>query len=167
VLIIIRLVKYKSEFSAILGASRNKLTNQRFTRLFGLSVLMILIILPLQTFIFYDNVRNILPLHPYDWKVLRAELGIIIKVQTNGNLKYDRWIPCALSGLIFAFFGLGQDAANMYRSFLNTIGLKNLSTSFSSCGTTSYDGKSDSWYDSLRSKSGSWLRMRQTYVLSL
>ncbi|OKL57581.1 hypothetical protein UA08_07017 [Talaromyces atroroseus] len=159
VLIIVRLVKYKSEFSTILGESRNKLSSQRFTRLFGLSALMILIILPLQTFVFYTNIIAMIPLQPYSWKTLHgAALGTITKVQTHGTVKYDRWIPSALSVLIFAFFGLGQDAANMYRSFLNVVGLKKFPSSSSSRGASfSYEGKLDSWYDSLRSKSNSWL----------
>lgn len=163
VLIILRLKRYRSEISSILGASRSDLTTQRFMRLFGLSSLMILIILPLQTYVFYTNIRNLLPLHPYSWKALHgSNFSSILKVQTDGNLKFDRWIPVALSFLIFGFFGLGQDAANMYHSFFNAVGLKSLSTSFSSQGATSpHGGKSGSWYGTLRSRSNSWLGMKR------
>lgn len=170
VLIIVRLVKYTSEFSAILGASRSNLTKQRFIRLFGLSSLMILIILPLQVYIFYTNIQVLSPAHPYSWKATHGpSLSQITKVPTNGRLKFDRWLPPAFSVLIFIFFGMGQDAANMYNNFLNVVGLKGFSVSFSSWKSTSGssssgENKGDHWYDSLRSKSSSWLGSRRPYV---
>ena len=170
VLIIVRLVKYTSEFSAILGASRSSLTKQRFIRLFGLSSLMILIILPLQVYIFYTNIQVLSPAHRYSWKATHGpSLSQITKVPTNGRLKFDRWLPPAFSVLIFIFFGMGQDAANMYNNFFNIIGLKGFSVSFSSWKSTSGssssgENKGDHWYDSLRSKSSSWLGSRRPYV---
>lgn len=170
VLIIVRLVKYTSEFSAILGASRSNLTKKRFIRLFGLSSLMILIILPLQVYIFYTNIQVLLPAHPYSWKATHGpSLSQITKVPTNGRLKFDRWLSPAFSVLIFIFFGMGQDAANMYTNFFNVVGLKGFSVSFSSWKSTSVssssgENKGDHWYDSLRSKSSSWLGSRRPYV---
>lgn len=171
VLIIVRLIKYTSEFSTILGASRNSLTKQRFIRLFGLSSLMILIILPLQIYVYYTNIQVLLPAHPYSWKATHGpSLSQITKVPTNGRLKFDRWLPPAFSVLIFGFFGLGQDAANMYNNFFNAVGLKRYSGSFSSRKSTSgspsspSENKGDHWYDSLRSKSSSWLGSRRAYV---
>lgn len=172
VLIIVRLIKYTSEFSAILGASRSNLTKQRFTRLFGLSSLMILIILPLQVYIYYTNIQVLLPAHPYSWKATHGpSLSHITKVSTNGKLKFDRWLSPAFSVLIFIFFGMGQDAANMYNNFFNVIGLKGFSVSFSSWKSASAsssssdeNNKSDHWYDSLRSKSSSWLGSRRAYA---
>lgn len=160
VLIIVRLIKYTSEFSAILGASRSNITKQRFIRLFGLSSLMILIILPLQTYVFYTNVEQLQPLHPYSWEATHGpSLSQIGKLPTNGELKFDRWIPPAFSVLIFIFFGLGQDAANMYNNFFNVVGLKGFSIPFSSWKSSSVSSsssaeniKGDHWYDSLRSR---------------
>ncbi|EED12898.1 a-pheromone receptor PreA [Talaromyces stipitatus ATCC 10500] len=164
-LIIIRLVKYTSEFSAILGASRSNLTTQRFIRLFGLSLIMILIILPLQIYILFAQIEIMLPLHPYSWEGTHGtDLSRIEKIPSNDNLRFERWIPPACSFLIFSFFGLGRDAANMYNIFFNVIGLKGFSVSFSSFKSTSdsstssaENNKGGSWYRSLRSKKNSWL----------
>lgn len=175
VLIIVRLIKYTSEFSAILGASRSNLTKQRFIRLFGLSLLMILFILPLQVYIFYTNIQTLSPAHPYSWKATHGlNLSHITKVPTNGRLKFDRWLSPAFSVLIFIFFGLGQDAANMYNNFFNVVGLKGFSMSFSSWKSTSVsssssgeNNKGNNWYDSLRSKSSCWLGSRRAYVSAI
>ncbi|RAO70778.1 uncharacterized protein BHQ10_006790 [Talaromyces amestolkiae] len=175
ILIIVRLIKYTSEFSAILGASRSNLTKQRFIRLFGLSLLMILFILPLQVYIFYTNIQTLSPAHPYSWKATHGlNLSHITKVPTNGRLKFDRWLSPAFSVLIFIFFGLGQDAANMYNNFFNVVGLKGFSMSFSSWKSTSVsssssgeNNKGNNWYDSLRSKSSCWLGSRRAYVSAI
>jgi pheromone a factor receptor len=133
---------------------------------------MILIILPLQIYIFYTNVQVLLPAHPYSWKATHGpSLSQITKVPTNGKLKFDRWISPAFSVLIFIFFGLGQDAASMYNNFFNVVGLKGFSVSFSSWKSTSVsssssgdNNKGDHWYDPLRSKNFSWLGSRRAYV---
>lgn len=64
---------------------------------------------------------------------------------------------------------MGQDAANMYNKLFNVVGLKGLSVSFSSWKSTSGssssdENKGDHWYNSLRSKSSSWLGSRRPYV---
>ncbi|KAL3708843.1 a-factor receptor [Talaromyces marneffei ATCC 18224] len=169
ILIIVRLIRYTSEFSAILGASQSNITKQRFIRLFGLSSLMIIVILPLQIYIFYTNAIGLLPLHPYSWRATHGpSLSQIIKVPTNGELKFDRWISPAFSVLIFIFFGLGQDAAKMYSNFFNLVGLKRFSVSFLSRKSTPVSSSSSDennkgghWSNSLPSKSYSWLGLRQ------
>lgn len=76
--------------------------------------------------------------------------------------------------LIFIFFGLGQDAANMYNNFFKVVGLKEFSVSFSSWKSTSVSSsssgeknKGDHWYDSLRLKSSRWLGSRRAYVSAI
>ncbi|CRG87203.1 Pheromone receptor 2 [Talaromyces islandicus] len=162
VLVVIRLTRYTSEFSNILGASGSKLTTRRFIRLFCLALTMILFVLPLQIYIFYTNVLPMIPVQPYSWSNNHGPaFGTIIKVQTAGVLRPDRWIPVALSVLLFVFFGLGQDAMKMYRSFLNGIGFGRLVASMG-ISKPSRGEKKGSWYEALLSNNSSWLGSKRS-----
>ncbi|KAH8702397.1 a-pheromone receptor PreA [Talaromyces proteolyticus] len=170
ILVVYRLIKYTSEFSSILRASGSNLTTKRFVRLFSLALVMILFVLPLQSYVFYTNVALMLPLQPYSWTIAHGpDFNTIIKVPSGGVVKPDRWIPIALSVLVFGFFGLGQDAMRMYRSSLSRIGLTRLNSSLSSHSSSETGKSGSSWYDSLMSKSGNgkWLKKKQRHVSPL
>ena len=108
--------KYRREFSSVLTASNSHLTESRFLRLFLLSILLILIFLPLQLYVFYVNVSG--PLLPYSWDLVHSSTWMdIILVPQHGVVPVDRWISIALGILLFVFFGLGSDATKMYRKW--------------------------------------------------
>lgn len=150
-LVLVRLVKYRSEFRQIIGASGSGLTAQRFIRLYLLSFIIILLVLPLQMYVMYMNVAIMLPLQPFSWhQVLGPDWDIILRVPTGGVLKPERWIPVAASILLFVFFGLGQDAVGMYRSGLRKIGVGRFFPCLSN--PRGYRKKSTDWYGTLKSK---------------
>jgi pheromone a factor receptor len=122
VVVIVRLYRYKAQFNTILSSSNTNLNQSRFIRLFLLALTLLLIFLPLQTYILYLNLA--FPLHAYSWKLVHGPYwGSIIKVPTGGAVLFDRWIRVACGFLIFIFFGLGKDAITMYRTWLLKLGL--------------------------------------------
>ncbi|MCJ1235234.1 a-factor receptor [Varicellaria rhodocarpa] len=121
-LVIVRLRKYRKNFSAILTASNSGLTKSRFIRLFSMAFILILLCLPVQLYVFYINVMY--PLQPYSWDAIHGpEWWDIILVPTNGAVEIDRWIRIASGFVVFFGFGFGRDAKAMYRSWLLKIGL--------------------------------------------
>ncbi|KAL1967693.1 hypothetical protein VTN77DRAFT_2950 [Rasamsonia byssochlamydoides] len=127
VLVLIRLVKYRTQFSAILSSAGSSVSGPKFLRLFILSFIMILAILPLQSYVFYVNVVTSLPLQPYSWsRVHGPDWNTIPRIPTHGTVSFDRWIPIGGSISLFLFFGFGHDATAVYRSLLLKMGLGRL-----------------------------------------
>lgn len=126
-IVLFRLQKYRSQFSAVLNASNSNYNKSRFLRLFFLGFTMLLIILPVQCFVVYYNTMLSLPWHVYSWDRIHADSSsqwdTIIKTPTHGHVFFDRWVPIAASVLVFIFFGNGKDANDLYQSFLRTLGL--------------------------------------------
>ncbi|KAL8897879.1 MAG: hypothetical protein Q9192_002368 [Flavoplaca navasiana] len=118
IVVMVRMRKYRSEFSSIITASSSNLTKSRFLRLFLLSSSLVLVFLPLQLYILYLNTSA--QLLPYSWRLVhdRHAWMDIIMVPTRGFVSIDRWISVVLGIFIFLFFGLGSDATRMYRKWL-------------------------------------------------
>lgn len=120
--------KYRRDFSSILSASNSNLTESRFLRVFLLSSLLVLIFLPFQTYVLYQNLSH--PLIPYSWDLVheRSSWMDIIMVPQRGVVPLDRWITIILGLLLFVFFGLGSDATKMYRKWWLKLNLPTKST---------------------------------------
>ncbi|KAI9870902.1 MAG: a-factor receptor [Pleopsidium flavum] len=120
-LVILRLHRYRKEFADILSASGSNLNKSRFMRLFIMSLALIVIFLPVQTYVFYRNLS--FPRIPYSWDAVHgAEWWQIIMIPTGGVVVFDRWIQIGCGFLVFFFFGLGKDAMKMYRAWLLKMG---------------------------------------------
>lgn len=114
--------RYRKNFSEILASSNSNLTKNRFLRLFLLSIALIATFIPLQFYVLYVNSVEP-PLLPYSWDLVHSpQWGDIMLIPTGGEVYYDRWIQIALGFGVFVFFGLGQDALNLYRKWLLKIG---------------------------------------------
>ncbi|KAL8687521.1 MAG: hypothetical protein Q9218_006330 [Villophora microphyllina] len=117
VVVLIRMRKYRREFSSIISASNSNLTESRFQRLFLLSFALALVYLPVQLYILYRNASA--PLLPYDWKLIHGYDWMNIIMQPSyGVVPLDRWITIVLGIFVFLFFGTGSDATKMYRKWL-------------------------------------------------
>ncbi|KAK8169967.1 pheromone A receptor-domain-containing protein [Phyllosticta citrichinensis] len=122
-LILVRLHRYRIEFSRLLSTSGT--TKSRFLRLFIMATISVIVLLPSQSYVLYANTR------PeglrYSWaEVHNKYWNQPVAVSTGGRLRFDRWI-WLLSGLVnFLFFGLGVDAFAIYRKWLGAIGLHKL-----------------------------------------
>lgn len=114
-----RLYRYRQEFSRLLEASNTN--RSRFLRLFIMSLVLILGILPLQFYLFVLNVNR--PQIRYSWSEVHNESwSKIIMVPSGGHVTIDRWVQIGCGFLVFIFFGFGTDAVAMYRSWLVTLG---------------------------------------------
>ena len=113
-----RMRRYRKNFSEILVSSNSNLTKNRFLRLFLLSIVLILTFIPLQFYVLFVNSVE-LPLLPYNWDLVHGpHWGDIMLIPTGGHVTYDCWIQLALGFGVFVFFGLGHEAQTMYRKWL-------------------------------------------------
>lgn len=109
--------RYRKDFSAVLSSSNSNMTKSRFLRLFILSMILIVVVLPTETYALYRN--SVVPLVPYSWdEVHGPDWNTFEFYPSGGTVVFDRWVQIALGFAIFPFFGLGQDAKKMYRSWL-------------------------------------------------
>ncbi|GME38194.1 a-pheromone receptor [Neofusicoccum parvum] len=133
VLVIVRLQRYRSEFSRLI--QRHNTTRSRFVRLFLLSSLFILGVLPTQSIVLYFNAMH--QRSEYSWSRNHdpeARAAIFLN-RANGQMLPDRWIGLACGLLLFLFFGLGTDAAAMYRSWAHKLNPARLITHHRSSGS--------------------------------
>lgn len=121
VLILIRLYRYRAAFRSILA--NNDTTKSRFMRLYLICILWVLAYIPVQLYTIYVNVS--IDLVPYSWSTVHdpENWSNIVMVPSGGSIVYDRWIWLGGGVLVFAFFGFGRDAVNMYRTGLLSVGL--------------------------------------------
>lgn len=118
-LVISRLYRYRREFSRLLSVSNT--TKPRFLRLFLMSLILILGILPSQFYVLAVNMS--VPFRSYSWsRVHGSEWNSVIMIPSNGYVIFDRWIRLACGLLVFCFFGVGTDALSMYKSWVRRIG---------------------------------------------
>ncbi|KAL4933148.1 pheromone receptor [Aspergillus undulatus] len=122
-LVLIRLRRYGNQFNEIIRANSG-FNKSRFLRLFSLSFIMLLALIPMQTYVLYAQIEVSFPWHPYSWSGLQhTRWSQIQKVPTNGVVFFDRWIPVAAGFMCFIFFGCGRDATRVYRAALRPLGL--------------------------------------------
>lgn len=112
-----RLVIYRRQFATILSSSQSSMSRSRFIRLFALSAALIIICLPLIIFTFIQNTS--FPRQPYSWSRVHPKnwSQSIVKVPGQANGGFDHWTQIGSGILVFPFFGLGQDAKALYRSW--------------------------------------------------
>ncbi len=125
-LVVVRLLKYRQQFSTILASSHSKLNKTRFLRLFILSTTLIVIFLPIAIYIFTRNLGY--PRTTFSWSQVHGPewSKLIVRVPTQGTVNFDRWLNVGIGYMAFLFFGFGSDATQMYRSWLLKLGLGHL-----------------------------------------
>ncbi|KAI4199122.1 MAG: hypothetical protein LQ350_004812 [Teloschistes chrysophthalmus] len=112
VVVLVRMRKYRRDFSSVISASNSNLTESRFQRLFFLSSALVLVYLPIQLYILYRNAS--VPLLPYSWELIHGKnWSDIILAPSHGEVRFDRWIMIVLGIFVFVFFGTGNDATKM------------------------------------------------------
>ncbi|GLI75158.1 a-factor receptor [Penicillium ochrochloron] len=123
-LVLIRMRKYRSDFSLILRSANSRMSKSGFLRLFFLASAMLLAILPCEGYVVYYDLILSFPWHPYSWSGIHGpEWYQIAKYPTQGVVFFDRWTPIAAGFMLFIFFGFGRDATRIYRMFFWRIGL--------------------------------------------
>ncbi|MCJ1351119.1 MAG: a-factor receptor [Icmadophila ericetorum] len=120
-IVIYRIQKYSTNFGSIIESSATKLSKNRFLRLLGVAMSILLIFLPSEAYILYKNAE--FPLETYSWAAIHgSEWGTIIEEPSSGTVIFDRWIRIAAGFLIFFSFGLGNEATSIYRRWLIKFG---------------------------------------------
>ncbi|KAJ5177139.1 uncharacterized protein N7482_003016 [Penicillium canariense] len=123
-LVLIRMRKYRSDFSLILRSANSRMSKSGFLRLFFLASTMLIAILPSEGFVVYYDLTLSLPWHRYSWSQIHGpEWYEILKYPTQGQVFFDRWTPIASGFMLFIFFGFGRDATRLYRMFFWRLGL--------------------------------------------
>lgn len=121
-LVIVRMHRYRKEFSVVLNSSNSNMTRSRFLRLFLLSMTLVVVLLPTECYVLYENA--IAPMLPYSWDAVHPSgwSSNMELVTSGGTVIFDRWTQIAVGFALFPFFGLGRDALIMYRKGLLKIG---------------------------------------------
>ena len=116
-----RMRKYQQDFSSVLSSSNSNMTKKRFLRLFCMSMTLIVVIIPAQLYILLSFIKTVA--YPYYWNEVHGpDWGDIFLIPSQGVVSPDHWIQIAVGFLIFGFFGIGQDAQEMYRKWLLHLG---------------------------------------------
>lgn len=129
VLVILRMYRYRRDFSQVLASADSSMTRHRFMRLFLMSFVLIVLIFPVECFVLYKNLS--VPFESYSWDRVHSKEAWqhISFVPTYGAVSFDRWIQIGMGFGIFLFFGTGPDAVSLYRKFLLKLGLGKIFTS--------------------------------------
>jgi pheromone a factor receptor len=140
-LIIIRIYRYRREFSQILSSAST--TRSRFIRLLILSLIVLLIDLPLEIYWVYALIPK---LHAYSWTFTHSDWNYTAKVPTHGQIPlWNHWIWVAVAYVVFAFFGLAKDARDMYRGWLEKAGIGKILPSVVGPRSIPRSGSTSSW----------------------
>ena len=122
VLVVYRLRKYRQDFSSVLSSSSSNLTKNRFLRLFIVSTVLIIVLIPTQTYLLFEFVKQINS--PFSWKAVHGpSWSDIVLMPFHGVVGAEYWIQVVVGFLIFAVFGTGKDAQEQYRRWLLKTGL--------------------------------------------
>ena len=123
VLVVVRLLRYRRQFSNILASSQSRLNKSRFLRLFVLSTTLIVILLPVAVYVFTRNLGY--PRHPFSWSAVHGPewSTLVVRIPTQGVVNFDRWLSVGIGYAVFLLFGFGKDTTMMYRSWLLSLGL--------------------------------------------
>ncbi|EXJ62870.1 hypothetical protein A1O7_03312 [Cladophialophora yegresii CBS 114405] len=118
---ILRLKKHRKQMASVLSNTLGA-TTSRFYRLFALACTLLAIYCPLSIFSFVQDIR--IPMHKYSWPDIhppdwseRIMLGQDTR-QSGQYITADCWAQVLTAYLAFLFFGLGQEATQMYKGWL-------------------------------------------------
>ncbi|KAJ4379178.1 a-factor receptor [Didymella sp. IMI 355093] len=125
VLLLVRLYRYRREFSRLMTA-RNT-TRSRFLRLFLMCLVFLVVVVPysLYPFWYYCN-EMVLRGGDYEYSP-----GLIFTFPSGGEIHIDKWGQIAMGYVTFLLFGTGTDAHNTYKKMLLAMGLGKLFPSLS------------------------------------
>lgn len=158
VVVFYRVKKYRKEFASIIEARDPKLNKSRFIRLFALCFAMIIILVPVQGYIFYRNVSDS-DLLPYSWSASHTAAWTHVQyIPTGGKVEFDRWIQVIFGIFVFAFFGFGKDATVMYQAWMEKSGLGKLGKTFTAASDStasllnSFGSRAKAWSGSTTSQ---------------
>ncbi|RMZ69732.1 a-pheromone receptor [Pyrenophora seminiperda CCB06] len=119
-LLVYRLYRYRRDFHRLV-TSRNS-TKSRFIRLFILSMVVILVYLVYSIYLLVQVCLVVTD--PYSWSNVHdpVRFNTIMRIPVYGQVNMDKWIQIVTGFVIFALFGTGVDAHNLYKRILVSVG---------------------------------------------
>ncbi|KAJ4989373.1 pheromone receptor 1 [Stagonosporopsis vannaccii] len=124
VLLLVRLYRYRREFSRLVSA-RNT-TRSRFLRLFLMCMvfLVVVVVYSVYSFYYFCNAMVSYKIDQAWWDEIEGHrLNVILKFRSNGAVHIDKWGQIGLGYVAFILFGTGTDACNTYKKMLLAVGL--------------------------------------------
>jgi pheromone a factor receptor len=123
-----------------------------------MATVVLLILLPVETYILISHAidHSLGPLHPYSWSLVHDDWNVTIFLSSKiVPVYWNRYGWIVYGYIVFAFFGLGEDARRMYADWSVYLGLGRVFPSL--VGTSSsLEGKgsrsSSTWFGSVSSK---------------
>ncbi|ETI23274.1 hypothetical protein G647_05073 [Cladophialophora carrionii CBS 160.54] len=118
---ILRLKQHRNQMASVLSHTLGA-TTSRFYRLFALACTLLAIYCPLSLVSFVQDIR--IPMHKYSWPDIHPpdwSERFILGQDTAQSERYiivDRWAQVLTAYLAFLFFGLGQEATQMYKGWI-------------------------------------------------
>lgn len=162
-MVILRLKRYRSQFSSILSSANSHLNKTRFMKLFVFSVILLLVYTPVTIYFLFIDVN--IEWLPYSWSAIHPpDWNNITYLPSLGPKTFDRWIPIFTAFLVFIFFGMGGDAMDLYRKALLKLGLGRIFPSLKSPRQPS-NSDDNTWASrwSIVSRARSYLHSRKTF----
>jgi hypothetical protein len=88
-----------------------------------MSLSLVLIYTPISIWFFYINVN--IPLTTYRWDEVHNSVtsNSVVYLPAQGPYTFDHYIPGAMAIFVFVFFGMGEDATNIYQAISVKCGL--------------------------------------------
>lgn len=124
VVVILRLRKHRGRLSSTLSSNGSSFNARRFMKLFIVALSFLVIYLPVTMVFFYLNLP--LPLTDYSWsRVHDPETWFPILYYTLAQapgLQYYGWSPVLMGFFVFLYYGMSNEAIDMYRKFVGRIG---------------------------------------------
>jgi pheromone a factor receptor len=117
--IVIRIYQHGRDISRILSLSAN--TRSKFIRLLTVVLIVLFCFVPLQIMTVVIMGRS---LQPYSWTATHSTWNEIVKIPTAGHIDQSlswSWIACGFA--VFAFFGVSEDAKEMYKEWMRIAGV--------------------------------------------
>ncbi|KAL9090455.1 MAG: hypothetical protein Q9159_001985 [Coniocarpon cinnabarinum] len=116
-LLLWRIYKYRRDMAGLLANANT--SKSRFLRPVILGCLCIAALIPLSGYMLAQNLKfGLLPFRwgevHSQWEIMRVDLSTVLP---------DRWVRVGAGLLIFLFFGLGEDARALYKSWMSRLGV--------------------------------------------
>ncbi|PSS22506.1 hypothetical protein M430DRAFT_74854, partial [Amorphotheca resinae ATCC 22711] len=128
ILVIYRLYKHRGMLSKTLSSTGSGLSAQRFLKLFFMASSFLLIYLPVTLYFFYLNLP--IPFTPYSWSRLHAPESwdpiVFYTTATFPRTQYNGWVGVAMGFLCFIFYGMNNEAIDIYKSWSIKLGFATL-----------------------------------------
>ncbi|RVX71464.1 hypothetical protein B0A52_05036 [Exophiala mesophila] len=121
ILCIIRLFRQRRQTLTVLP-SLPAAIRARYLRLFGLACSSLVLFLPLSIYTFSQNALVVQ--HPYSWSQTHPPdwvSRVLWTAEIPSIIGFDRWVQIAIGFVGFGFFGLGNEAIAMYKTWMRRI----------------------------------------------